>query len=66
MFKLDVSEKRKLFYSDANDKSRETKSWDHSCFQSMVNVLKFRTLYFILFWPKICFSCTCYLKYFVE
>ena len=31
-----------------------------------VNVLKFRTLYSLLFWPKLCFLCTCFLKYLVE
>ena len=31
-----------------------------------VNVLKFRTLYSLLFWPKFCFLCTCFLKYLVE
>ena len=29
---------------------------------STVNVLKFRTLYFILFWPNFCFLCTCFFK----
>ena len=33
---------------------------------TMVNVLKFRTLYSLLFWPKLCFLCTCFLKYLVE
>ena len=28
----------------------------------MVNVQKFQTLYFILFSPKFCFLCTCWLK----
>ena len=32
----------------------------------MINVLKFQTLYSILFSPKFCFSCTCFLKYLVE
>ena len=32
----------------------------------MVNVLKFRTLYSILFWPKFSFLCSCFLNYFVE
>ena len=31
-----------------------------------VNVLKFRTLYSRLFWPKFCFWCSCFLKYLVE
>ena len=31
-----------------------------------VNVLKFRTLYSLLFWPKFCLLCTCFLKYLVE
>ena len=31
-----------------------------------VNFLKFRTLYFILFWPKFCFLHSCFLKYFME
>ena len=29
---------------------------------SMVNVLKIQTLYSLLFWPKSCFLCTCFLK----
>ena len=33
---------------------------------NMVNVLKFRTLYSLLFWPKFYFLRTCYLKYLVE
>ena len=33
---------------------------------SMVNVLKFRILYSILFWSKFCFLWTCFLKYLVE
>ena len=33
---------------------------------SMVNVLKFRILCSILFWPDFSFLCSCYLKYFVE
>ena len=32
----------------------------------MVNVLKFLTLYSLLFWSKFCFLCTCLLKYLVE
>ena len=32
----------------------------------MVNVLKFRTLYSILFWPKFSFLCSCFLNYLVE
>ena len=31
-----------------------------------VNVLKIRTLYSILFLPKFCFLCSCFLKYLVE
>ena len=31
-----------------------------------VKVLKFRTLYSILFWPKFCFLCSCFLKYLLE
>ena len=27
-----------------------------------LNVQKFCTLYFVLFWPKLCFSCNCYFK----
>ena len=30
----------------------------------MVNVLKFQTLYFILFWPKFCFLMQLFLKKF--
>ena len=30
------------------------------------NVLKFRTLDSIFFWPKISFLCSCFLKYLVE
>ena len=33
--------------------------------RTMVNVLKFRTLYSIPFWPKFCFLCSCFLKYLV-
>ena len=46
------------------------KSWDSKTklytHISTVNVLKFRTLYSVLFWPKLCFLCTCFLKYLVE
>ena len=31
-----------------------------------VNVLKFRTLYSILFQPKFCFLCSCFLRYLIE
>ena len=31
-----------------------------------INVLKFWTLYFILFWPKLCFLCSSFVKYLVE
>ena len=34
--------------------------------RNTVNVLKFRTLYSILFWPKFCFLCSYFLKYLVE
>ena len=34
--------------------------------KSTINVLKFQTLYSILFWPKFCFVCSCLLKYLVE
>ena len=32
----------------------------------LVNVLKFRTLCFVHFWPKFCFLCNCFLKYLME
>ena len=38
----------------------------YSFASSTVNVLKFQTLYSLLFWPKFCFLCTCFLKYLVE
>ena len=33
--------------------------------QNKVNALNFRTL-FETFWPKVCFLCSCFLKYLVE
>ena len=36
------------------------------CGASTVNVLNFPTLYSILFWPKFCCLCSCFLKYLVE
>ena len=38
----------------------------HFSIWSTVNALKFQTLYSLLFWPKLCFLCTCFLKYLVE
>ena len=39
------------------------KNIDPLNFMCMVNVLKFRTLYSIHFWPKFCFLCSCFIKY---
>ena len=41
--------------------SHKTKNKQH-----MVNVLKFRTLYSVLSWPKFCFLCRCFLYYIVK
>ena len=42
-------------------------SWNAAhLYYHTVNVLKFLTLYSILFWPNVCFSHRSFLKYFVE
>ena len=45
---------------------KELRYLNTQCNYSMVNVLKFLTLYSILSWLKFCFLCSCFLKYLVE
>ena len=50
----------RLQYNESQLKGNQTETL------VQVNILKFQTLYSILFWPKFCILCNCFLKYFVE